>query len=296
MSELGGFVVITDTTDLDRQLEDARRAAAEGDYNAAVGSLSAHLESIVNSIRTGARRFKTGTSPDQMNYVIELCRKHDPDCKADMFLSEAIRETDLEPFSLDSRLVTNQEFRVFVESESYQTTAEQTGSAIALEDGNFVRKTGLNWRSTVEFYLSESEWEQAPVTLVSFYDAQSYCESIGARLPTEAEWEYSARTPERLQFVWGSEWVQPDYFSNLSQVKAPPVQQLEGPDGFAGLFGSVWTWVDTQSGDQYTLKGASFFERNPAFLRAAAHRWDDPNLAYSDNGIRCARTTSEWDL
>jgi formylglycine-generating enzyme required for sulfatase activity len=57
-------------------------------------------------------------------------------------------------------------------------------------------------------YGSSGRWtgEQQPRESVSWFDSTAYCESRGACLPTETEWEYAARGPDGLLYPWGNDF------------------------------------------------------------------------------------------
>lgn len=101
----------------------------------------------------------------------------------------------LEPFALADRLVTNGEWAEFMADGGYDTPS------LWLSDGlGWVRENGISaplyWRDDQHF--THAGWQSrdphAPVTHISYYEADAYATWAGARLPTEFEWEVIAQS------------------------------------------------------------------------------------------------------
>jgi formylglycine-generating enzyme required for sulfatase activity len=89
-----------------------------------------------------------------------------------------------------------------------------------------------------------------PLVLVSWTQASSYCDWLGARLPTEAEWEKAARGQDARAWPWGDSW-RPD-LCNTAETGVggtTPVDthgaEAESPHGVADLAGNVWEWCSS---------------------------------------------------
>ena len=132
----------------------------------------------------------------------------------------------LEPFGLARSMVTNCEWEAFIANGGYREPRHW------LSDGwAWVCREGISaplyWRDDRQF--THSGWRErdpdAPVTHISYYEADAFAAWAGARLPTEFEWEALAQ---------GSDLAE----GNQLDRAAPPM-----PTGRSGYFGDCWQWT-----------------------------------------------------
>ncbi len=199
---------------------------------------------IRHLVESSARRVSLGSSHEQMRSALELCRQYSSACTPSMFADEKPRDVILRPFELDATPVSVRAFRQFADASGYRTRAERTGKAYVLKpDGvNYEEVRGGSWRNGLNRHPVDDD---SPVVAVSFSDAQAYCQSKGARLPSENEWEYAARGPKLMIFPWGDDAAPVARSMSVApHVTDGPAEGIGGH--YKGLSGNVWQWVDTR--------------------------------------------------
>jgi formylglycine-generating enzyme required for sulfatase activity len=194
------------------------------------------------------------------------------------------RKVYLDGFYIDRTEVTNAQYRRFMEATGQRAPAYWGNSRFNAPD--------------------------QPVVGVDWGDARAYCAWAGKRLPTEAEWEKTARGPDGRRYPWGDEWdPRKANFAEGGPGKPTPVGSYRAgasPYGAVDMAGNVWEWVaDWYQRDYYTkapsrnppgpdqgalkvLRGGSWYDY-PFDLRAAYRSFSTPDFRITYIGFRCAR-------
>jgi iron(II)-dependent oxidoreductase len=84
---------------------------------------------------------------------------------------------------------------------------------------------------------------------LTWAEAYEFCLGRGARLPSEAEWEYAARGPDSWLYPWGNRLIDANLvFDRNSNSQTAPVGSRPGGVSWVGAYdlaGNVWEWVSS---------------------------------------------------
>jgi formylglycine-generating enzyme required for sulfatase activity len=154
-----------------------------------------------------------------------------------------------------------------------------------------------------------------PVECVTWLQAKGFCEAVGGRLPTEAEWEYAARGGTTTRFYCGDDYACLDeiawYYSNSgvgsAKHKQPVAEKLPNAYGLYDMLGNVLEWTADWYSETYYSESPGVAPSGPATgslrvirggswggtsaLRVSLRATADPTVSsVAALGFRCART------
>ena len=272
-------------------------AQSGGTPTPAVGEVWTRPADGMEMVYVPAGEFQMGSTDEQVDQAWEMCEEFNPDCRREDFeIEQPAHTVALDGLWLDRTEVTNEQYRVCVEA--------------GVCDPSEYEDTKLND-------------ENQPMVGVDWYDAEDYCQWAGARLPTEAEWEYAARGPEGRAYPWGDTFDgtklnfcdknclldHADKSVDDGYLYPAPVGSY--PDGASwcgalDMAGNVWEWVadwygEYPSGKQVNptgpasgvvrvLRGGSWFLTSDD-TRGANRGGGNPDYWYEYVGFRCARSS-----
>ncbi|MBM6590456.1 SUMF1/EgtB/PvdO family nonheme iron enzyme [Brevibacterium sp. RIT803] len=250
-----------------------------------------------------------------------------------------VREVGVEGFAIGATTVTVAEFAAFVAATGHRTDAETHGDSLVFtglvaeglaEISPSVQATpwwrqvtGATWLhpggpgptgvagvagvpgSSLDASSLE-QWARHPVTHVSHTDAEAYAQWVGARLPTEVEWEFASRGGlERQPYPWGSV-REPDGVARMNTFAGvfpsgptAPVGTVPAdafpPNGFGlhNTTGNVWEWTSSHfsAHDQRpVLRGGSYMCHDSYCrrYRTSARSAATPDTSLGHTGFRLA--------
>ena len=140
---------------------------------------------------------------------------------------------------------------------------------------------------------SHFKGKNLPVERVTWDDSANFCNRIGARLPTEFEWEYACRAGTNTEYYSGNTEEDLDkvgwYRKNSNDKTHPVGQKLPNAFGLYDLHGNVWEWTSSlySTNQSYRVGRGGSWNGVPWLCRSPFRFWSATDFRYHTFGFRC---------
>jgi formylglycine-generating enzyme required for sulfatase activity len=162
------------------------------------------------------------------------------------------RPVAVKAFRLDRHPVTNAQFARFLEKEP---NWRRENAPRLFADPDYLRR----WRNGAP----PPGGDNAPVTNVSWFAAQAFCEARGARLPTTDEWEYALDDAGRGRAEVTRASL--DWFAKPNGARIADIGGAPNGYGVSDMIGLVWEWTQ-----DFSAAGSGAEQRNTSSKDDAA--------------------------
>lgn len=208
-------------------------------------------------------------------------------------------KTLIHAYKLASKLVTNGEYLEFIEAGGYRKVDIWLSDAWKHLNNN-------NWQSPLYYKKIDGQWwqtglsglhpvnEHAPVSHVSFYEADAFARWKGKRLPTEHEWENAVKNSAINGNLLQSGYLQPvpaQTCDELNQMYGDTWEWTQSPytpyPRYKPLAGTLGEYNGKFMSSQMVLKGGSCYTADD-HIRASYRNFFYPKDQWQCSGIRLA--------
>ncbi|MCL4205483.1 MAG: SUMF1/EgtB/PvdO family nonheme iron enzyme [Pirellulaceae bacterium] len=207
---------------------------------------------------------------------------------------ETPHEVSLDAYRIARYPVTVGQYREFIQDDGYQ-------------DARWWTAGGFGQFTEPQDWEQQQEFPSRPVVGVSWSEAAAFCQWVGCRLPTEAEWEHAARGTTGRKFPWGDEPADEQRMNFAGKVGHPTpvgIYPLGNTlHGISDLAGNVCEWCadwfeeyhegsvanprGPDSGTHRVIRGGCW-DFDASRCRAAFRLWVEPGSRVFIVGFRVA--------
>ncbi|HEV3230252.1 MAG TPA: SUMF1/EgtB/PvdO family nonheme iron enzyme [Solirubrobacteraceae bacterium] len=206
---------------------------------------------------------------------------------------------EVESFEIGVTPVTNGAWLEWIRQGGYDRRECWSDAGWEFSQGAGLRHPG-GWIPAPDEELGFREWRtggaaplapERPVVHVSWFEAQAFARSHGARLPTEAEWEraatFDASSETKLAWPWGDARESDDTRPRRSRITGAqdPVARANfierrlwgtapvgafpagaAPSGVLGMLGDVWEWTGSDFNEYPGFEAHPYREYSEVFF------------------------------